>query len=95
MTKAKTALVEPTHSNASAGNAARPLVDLLRAAASEPQRPLDASVRRSLEQRLDYDFGRGIRVHGGSASEAAAERVANARAYALGVTSIWGRKSTP
>jgi hypothetical protein len=82
VTKAKSALVEPKHSNASAGNAARPLVDLLRAAASEPQRPLDASMRRSLEQRLDYDFGR-IRVHSGSASEAAAERV-DARAYALG-----------
>ena len=59
-----------------------PAVDLLRAAAREPSRPLDAAVRQSLEDRLHYDFGH-IRVHSGAASDETAVRL-GARAYALG-----------
>jgi len=55
---------------------------LLRAATSDPARPLDAQVRRPLEQRLNHDLGY-IRIHSGRASEAAASRL-GARAYALG-----------
>ena len=49
--------------------AGRSMTDLLRAASSDPARPLDTQVRGPLEQRLNYGQ---ISVHGGGASEAAA-----------------------
>src|SRR5260370_6628225 len=54
---------------------------LLRAAA-EPSRPIDESLRGSLESSFAHDFS-GIRVHSGPASFEAAEAV-GARAYTLG-----------
>lgn len=60
----------------------RPTADLLRAASSEPARPLDTRVRCPLERRLNYDLGH-IRIHSGTASDTAADRL-GARAYALG-----------
>lgn len=56
--------------------------DLMRAATRDPARPLDMQVRRPLEQRLNHDLSH-IRIHSGSASEAAASGL-GARAYALG-----------
>jgi hypothetical protein len=64
-------------------NAVRPIVDLLRSAATEPSRPLDILLRQSLEERLGHDFSR-VRVHSGPASVAAADLL-GARAYTLGL----------
>jgi len=69
----------------------RPMVDLLRAAAGNPSRPLDTQVRRPLERRLNHDLGH-IRIHSGSASDAAAGRM-GARAYALGRDIYLGAES--
>jgi hypothetical protein len=69
----------------------RPTIDLLRAAANDPSRPLDTQVRRPLEQRLNYDLGH-IRIHSGRASDAAAGRL-SARAYALGRDIYLGAES--
>jgi hypothetical protein len=71
--------------------AERPMVDLLRAAAGDPSRPLDMQVRRPLEQRLNHDLGH-IRIHSGGASDAAAGRL-GARAYALGRDIYLGAES--
>jgi hypothetical protein len=64
--------------------------DLVRAAADEPARPLDADVRRPLEQSLGADLS-GVRVHSGPASEAAAAALA-ARAYTIGRDIHLGRE---
>jgi hypothetical protein len=72
-------------------HAGRSTADLLRAASSEPARPLDTQVRRPLEQRLNYDLGH-IRIHDGRASEAAASGL-GARAYALGCDIHLGAES--
>lgn len=71
--------------------ATRPTVDLLRAASSDPARPLDMQVRRPLEQRLNHDLGH-IRIHSGIASDAATDRL-GARAYALGRDIYLGAES--
>jgi hypothetical protein len=75
---------EPVRSNllAAIPNAGQPMVDVLSRAAKEASRPLDSSLRRSLEGRLGHDFSR-IRVHSGPASAAAADHL-GARAYTLG-----------
>lgn len=71
--------------------ARRSTTDLLRAASSDPARPLDMQVRRPLEQRLNHDLGH-IRIHSGIASDAATDRL-GARAYALGRDIYMGAES--
>lgn len=75
------------HSGIGRGGALSPrarqsTTDLMRAATRDPARPLDMQVRRPLEQWLNHDLSQ-IRIHSGSASEAAASGL-GARAYALG-----------
>jgi Domain of unknown function (DUF4157) len=55
---------------------------VLRNAASEPGRPLNSQLQSSLAKGTGHDFGR-VRVHEGSASARAADRM-GARAYTLG-----------
>lgn len=54
-----------------------------------PGRPLDAELRRDMEQRLGHDFSR-VRVHSGASAEQSARDVA-AAAYTVGHHVVFGR----
>ena len=56
--------------------------ELFNRAAAEPSQPLAEPLRGSLQQRLGHDFSQ-VRVHSGTDSASAAERI-GARAYTLG-----------
>lgn len=51
-------------------------------------RPLNAALRRDMEQRFGHDFSR-VRVHAGAAAEQSARDV-NARAYTVGSNMVFG-----
>lgn len=77
-----------------AGIAAPASVDRVLA---EPGRPLQAALRRDMEQRFGHDFSR-VRVHSGPAAEQSAREV-NATAYTVGPNIVFGagryRPATP